>query len=384
MSRLWLVRRARFWAAAIAVSCGVGEASAAVLYSANFNAAGDSAGWSVNKAGATAASPNNVPVAADRQGAAFGWDYSTLGIPAAPGNAPTDTFGLRLRANVSGGDATPNANRQPGSISGLSVSPTGQNFGASYKLTFYAWANYFGESSTGAAPNGLGDSFNSSGGTFNVLAAVGTSGSAAMVAGAATSVAVGASMDGVGFATINDRGDPGNYVRVYAASNTATTAGTNPAVVYAAGNTGAAQQIGNTYYTSMPGFGGQAAPGVQQSIATAESAANAAGVMAGTTEAGAFGFAWRKVEIEKLANSITWTVDGKLWATVDASALSLGGNNIALGTSDVNASSARFPSLAFTVFDNLVVESIPEPSTAVLAAVSMGMMGLCSRRRRCA
>ena len=45
-------------------------------------------------------------------------------------------------------------------------------------------------------------------------------------------------------------------------------------------------------------------------------------------------------------------------ATYDAGALALGGNNIALGVSDVNTSTARHPSLVFTVFDNLVVSDI--------------------------
>ena len=37
------------------------------------------------------------------QGAITGFDYSAFGIPAAPGSS--DTLGMRLRANVPGGDA---------------------------------------------------------------------------------------------------------------------------------------------------------------------------------------------------------------------------------------------------------------------------------------
>jgi hypothetical protein len=58
-------------------------------------------------------------------------------------------------------------------------------------------------------------------------------------------------------------------------------------------------------------------------------------------------------------NIVTWTIDNTLIATQNASALTLGGNNIALGVSDVNNSTARHPSLVFTVFDNLVVTDVP-------------------------
>src|SRR3954468_15612705 len=61
-----------------------------------------SALWTVNK---PAANPTG-------DFATFAFDYSTAGIPAAPGSSTT--FGLKLEANVSGGLQT-----------GLSVSPTG-------------------------------------------------------------------------------------------------------------------------------------------------------------------------------------------------------------------------------------------------------------------
>src|SRR4029078_6253532 len=39
--------------------------------------------------------------------------------------------------------------------------------------------------------------------------------------------------------------------------------------------------------------------------------------------------------------------------------LTLGGSNIALGVSDVNTSTARYPTLTFTLFDNLTVTDVP-------------------------
>jgi hypothetical protein len=56
---------------------------------------------------------------------------------------------------------------------------------------------------------------------------------------------------------------------------------------------------------------------------------------------------------------VTWDIDDNRIAQYDASALTLGGSNIALGQSDVNTTTARHPSLVFTVFDNLTVTDVP-------------------------
>src|SRR5690349_16922811 len=122
-------------------------APAQILFSDNFNV-DSSASWTVNVA----------PTAnASLQSAQFAFDYSIFGIPAAPGSI--DTLGLRLRSNIPGGAASPVTTRPAGVTSGLSVSPSGQNFGTTYRMTFYAWANFNG------APNasGLADNANSEG-----------------------------------------------------------------------------------------------------------------------------------------------------------------------------------------------------------------------------
>jgi hypothetical protein len=305
-----------------------------VLFSDNFNV--DSSGsWTVNKAPTT-----NT---ASQQTAEFAFDYSTFGIPPAPGS--TDTLGLRLRANV-----PPNLTRPAGLTSGLSVSPTGKSFGTNYTLDFYAWSNFFG------APNaaGLADNANSAGGTNNVMFAVGTSGTVPLVVGNTTLVTNGV-MDGVGFATTPDGGISNDF-RVYPASGTfvpGTTAG-----VYAAGASATANQNTNAYYATL--FPSVGAPSVQQSLATAEfNEGTGFNPQAGTTQAGGFGFAWHHVVITKNNNTVTWTVDNTLLATENASTLTLGGSNIALGESDVNATTAQHPSLLFTVFDNLTVTDVP-------------------------
>jgi archaellum component FlaF (FlaF/FlaG flagellin family) len=281
-----------------------------------------------------------------------------MGIPPAPGS--TDTLGLRLRANIPGSAAAPVTSRPGQTLSGLSVSPTGQNFGTSYQLTFYAWSNFFGA----ANASGLADNAASEGGTNNVLFAVGTSGTVPLVVGN-TGLAANASMDGIGFATTPDGGISNDW-RVYPISGTivpsATTLPSSTTFVYNAANVNSAtaNQNTNTYYTTtVTTLAPHTAPAAQQAIATAEYGSDASPVMAGSTQAGSFGFAWHKVVITKNGTTVSWDVDDFPIATYTITTGTLGGANIALGESDVNTSTARHPSLLFTVFDNLTVTDLP-------------------------
>jgi hypothetical protein len=347
------------FAAAMSLFCAPVLAPAATLFSDNFNV-NSSAAWTVNVAPAANAS---------LQSATFAFDYSTFGIPAAPGSL--DTLGLQLRSNIPGGAAAPVTTRPAGVLSGLSVSPTGMNFGTSYHLSFYAWENFNGA----ANASGLADNANSEGGTHNVLFAVGTSGTAPLVVGN-TGLASGGAMDGIGFATTGDGGITADY-RVYPKSGTISTIASG---VYAAGSTA------NTasYYTSMPSLAPHSAPVVQLALSTAEYGGDASNTQAGQTQAGAFGFAWHKVDIFKDGNTVSWNIDDTAIATIDVSSLgALGGNNIALGDSDVNTTTTRHPALLFTLVDNLVVtDVVPEPSATVLIGAGlMALFGLARRRK---
>lgn len=319
------------------------RASATVLFSDNFNT-NTSPNWTKNAAPAANAAT---------QTADFAWDYSGFGIPPAPGSA--DTLGLRLRANVPIVAGVEVTSRPAGVLSGLSMSPTGQNFGTNYKAEFYAWGNFFG------APNasGLADNGASEGATMNTLFAIGTSGTVPIVAGNPNAIA-SSTVDGIAFATTADGGITSDW-RVFPKSGTAVPS-TTPGV-YAAAPAGSATASTNTdaFYTAL--FPTQTAPAVQHTIASTEFGGDAADVMAGNMQAGSFGFAWHKVTLTKTGGLVTWDIDDNRIAQYDASALTLGGSNIALGVSDVNASTARHPSLAFTLFDNLTVTDLPSTLT---------------------
>jgi hypothetical protein len=354
-------RHLRFFLCMAILGYCASPASAAILYSDNFNV-DSSASWTQNKA----------PTAnAATQQATFAYDYSVMGIPPAPGSG--DTLGLRLRANIPIVGGVEVTTRPAGVTSGLSVSPTGQNFGSNYQVTFYAWSNFNGAASNNT---GLADNGNSEGGTNNVMFAMGTSGTVPLVVGNTALVTNGV-MDGIGFATTGDGGITNDY-RAYLTSGTFAAATTG---IYAAGNT-AATGNANTggYYTTL--FGTHTAPAVQQTLSTAEYGSDANNTQQGTTQVGAFGFAWHKVVLTKLNNYVTWDVDDTRIVSTDVSTLTLGGNNIALGQSDVNTTTTRHPSLLFTVFDNLVVTEVPEPASCTLVVLSMAAVGLVSRRRR--
>ncbi len=316
------------------VAFSAARSSAVVLFSDNFNTDSSSL-WTQNKAGDPA-----------KQQAQFAFDYySAFGIPPAPGSS--DTLGLRLRANLPIVDGVEVTTRPAGVTSGLSLSPTGKDFGSNYILSMDVWSNFFGH--TGGA--GLAENGPSEGGTNNIMFAVGTSGAAPLVVGN-TGLAAGGAMDGIGLATTSDGGITSDY-RIYPASGTIVAA-ENPA--YLAGGTANTLPL---YATTFPPV---SAPTIQQTIANQEYSGypppGPNNPLSGQTQQGAFGFAWHHVVIRVENGNLTWTVNGTKLVEADISEIGLGGNNIAIGVSDVNDSTARLPSLVFTIFDNLVVTDI--------------------------
>ncbi len=291
------------------------------------------ASWTVNDPGLSDTTAN------------FFFDYSTVGIPLAPGSEPGGSYGMKLQANLTGG-----------AFSGFSVSPTGQSFTGDYNLTFDWWANF-----NGPFPEGGSGSTNLS--TFGI----GTSGTQAQWPGDGA--------DSLWFAATGDGNSSADW-RVYSSAAPFSYPDGDP--VYAAPTRNAS----DPYYSS---FGGVTAPGAQVALFPQQ---------AGSTEVGSAGMTWHQVNISKIGDSVTWTVDGLLLSSTDLATITLGGDNIFFGHADPNSASSTDPNdihLLFTLIDNVRVDqepaSVPEPATmltlgAGLAAVLRGRYKSVSRKKR--
>jgi len=310
----------------LATLCVLAAAPAAwgvPLYTEDFNV-DPTAGWTVNN-------PALSDITVD-----FFYDYSAIGVPAAPNGS--GTRGLKMTANNTGGV-----------FSGFSVSPTGQSFSGNYKVTFDMWLNYVG-------PLGPGGS----GTTQLAQMGIGSSGTTAMWPGAATK-------ESVTFAATLDGGSASDY-RAYSSAAPTSYAAGNAVYQHAGNPTGVINDSGAYYVASFPS---QSAPAAQLGLFPGQT---------GSTNAGEVSFTWRQVEIEVLNNFATWSIDGFLIATVDLSTVTLGGGNILFGHADTNAGSSTDPNdvlLNVTLIDNIVVT--PEPAS--LAMLALGGLAVLRRRR---
>lgn len=278
-----------------------------VLFAEDFDS-DHTANWTVNKS--TGANAND-----DGSSAEFFFDYSAIGIPAAPNSAGGTTRGLRLRANMSGGI-----------FSGLSVSPNGQNFSGEYRLRFDWWGNF-----NGPAPAGGNGSTQITGG------GIGTAGTSAQWPGFADSVYFMATADG---------GTSSDY-RAYA-SGAAGSYQDTATGIYAAGNLAGSRNSSHAYYSE---FGGEQPSSAQAAVFPNQT---------GTTAAGAPGYLWHDFLVIKQGTNVTWYLDNKLIATVPLTN-TLGGGNILLNYSDINAGSSsdiNAPDMLFGLIDNVRVESL--------------------------
>jgi len=285
------------------------------LYTQDFEI-DSTASWTVNNGPSDAA-------------ADFFFDYSTIGIPAAPGGP--GTRGMKLQANLTNGI-----------FGGMSVSPTGQNFTGDYVVEFDWWANF-----NGPFPGGGSGSTNLS--TFGI----GTAGVAPQWPGGV--------QDSVWFAGTGDGGSSADW-RAY--SSAAPTSYPDGSPVYPF----TTRDNTNPYFA---GFGGNAAPAAQLVLFPQQT---------GITAVGSGGMEWHQVQFTKAGTTATWHVDALLMATIDLNTVILGGGNILFGHSDVNGTSSTDPNdaaLLLTLIDNVNV--IPEPGSLTLLALA-GLLAL--RRSR--
>lgn len=305
-----------------------GTASGQILFSENFEV-DPTANWTVNNG------PSDFA-------ANFFFDYSTVGIPSAP-NSGGATRGLKLQVNQANGI-----------FSGMSVSPTGQSFLGNYELRFDMWLNF-----NGPAPAGGSGSTQIGGGGIR------TSGTVAQWPGGA--------QDSIWFAASTDGNSSVDW-RAYSPS--AGTGYTAPSGVFAAG-TGTSPDARNNTHPYYAGFGNVAAPAAQVALYPQQT---------GNTLVGSAGWAWHDVRILNAGNTVTWTVDGLLIATVNgADDTANTGNNILLMYSDINATSSTDPNdvnLLFGLFDNIVVTQVPEPSALAFAGLGLGVAMFAMRRKR--
>lgn len=291
-------------------------AATGTLYSENFDV-DTSSGWNIN------ISTNNCD-------AAFAFDYSTIGVPAAPRSPGGSTRGVKLRANSPIlGSATTTA-----LAPGISMSPKLQNFTGDYRVRFDIWQNYPGPLAAG----GAGSTMLS---TFGI-----TRGNIVQFWGGAA-----ASPDAVFFGMTGDGGS-GNDWRVY--TNVVRVANGTPGV-YAAGTGGAGNNL-ESYYNV---FGQLQSPLAQSGVFLSQS---------GLTSLGAPGFAWHDVVVTKSGSTVTWTIDGLRIGTVNSARFGMNlSTNIFIGQSDVNGTqtTVALDAMQHVIYDNLIVESLAVPTVNI-------------------
>jgi hypothetical protein len=317
---------------------GASPAFGQVLYSQNFDVDGQASQWTL------------VDGPTD-ESADYFFDYSTVGIPAAPNSGGT-TRGMKIQANMT--DAV---------FGGSSTSPNGQSFTGDYKLTFDLWSNYLG-----GDPDGIDVIGTTTGSTMLSLYGIETSGTVANRAG---------STDGIFFANTGDISS--SAFRVYSIERVVSyqlphLIGDPPDPANF-DNQDPPQPIDShaTYHagtrSNNPATGGGMEVFYQNAFPSVEVPAAQTAMFPetqhGSTVAGSVGFAWHEVEIAKSGNTVTWTVDGTLLITLDTTnfVVPTAGENIFFGHADINAGISAdpyYPQVSFTLVDNIAVSAITQ------------------------
>ena len=268
----------------------------------------------------------------------FNYDYSAMGIPAAPHSTGGTTRGLRMGANLTAG-----------MVAAVSLSPTNRSFAGDYRLRFDMWINV-----NGPLPGG------GNGSTEQVTAGIGTAGDRVQWAG------TGSTADGCWFAADGDGGavdtstTSGDFCAYVGASLQQPTTGD-----YAAGTDSTARGNGEAYYvTAFPI--GKPAPALQQTNYAQQTGALAAGTL---------GFAWHEVIVARRGSTVDWVIDGIRLATITNATFTA--SNICVGYLDPFASLSDNTNLSFGLVDNVRVEvAITAPSITAQPQSQAVLQGL--------
>ncbi|MFH1745644.1 MAG: PEP-CTERM sorting domain-containing protein [Planctomycetota bacterium] len=255
----------------------------------------------------------------------WGWDFTTMGIPASPGGSTT---GLKMEANITAGAAA------------YVWAVTEQRFVGQYAVEFDMWIN-----ANGPFPGG------------------GT-GSTEFIGGGIGRADPLWAMNGGSLIITGEGGSSTDY-RLY--KNTGLQYPESGQ--YDAGNVTGANNNSHPYYADY--FPGQAAPQYQQDNYPQQT---------GTLYDGTIGFAWRHmvITVDSAAGTANFAVDGLSIGTLDAnigSPFELAGR-AQLIYADLFTSVSDNAALSFGVFDNFVIT--PEPTSLVLLA--LGGVSLLRRR----
>ena len=292
----------------------------------------------------------------------YGFDYSSLGIPQAPGSATTTA--MVLRANTNSGAAA---------AQGITVSPNGLSLAGDYVIRAMMWGNTYGGWTTGAA-------LSSSAGTSQMFGiGVGYTGGTLWRGGATTG---GGS--GVWFVSAADGGfgATSTTIRDYSAftgsgANVANfVTSTSAYFASVSGTAFGAQDNNNPYYqAAFPG------PLVNSINSGSWASAQGQAVLTGTITNGVAGMGWREYVIARTGSTVTWSIGGTPIATLSGTSPLDGATSITYF--DPTSSVATSPNLVFGLVSSYSVELVPEPTTlALLASAAAGAMPLLRRFRR--
>lgn len=295
----------------------------------------------------------------------FGFDYSSLGIPQAPGSSTTTA--LVMRSNTNSGAAA---------VQGITVSPNGVSLTGDYVVRAMIWGNSIGGWTTaGAVSSGTGSSQMIG---LGVAYGGGTLWRGGASTGGGSGVWFASSIDGGFSATSTTIRDYSAFVGSGAnvANFVTATSATYPNSFFAGSGTNAQDNFNSYYTTALPS---RLVNSINSGTwATTQNQT----LLSGTLTAGISGMAWREYTIARTGTTVTWSIDSTPIAKISSSIVPFDGPT-SLTYFDPTSGVANPSNLVFGLISSYSVEAVPEPTTlGLLAAAAAGAMPLLRRWQR--